>query len=171
MKNIRPIFFAFLVSHQNSLNLLIITKLNSEIIYFSPVQVGTHDQKQWNLLSLWSLFLGRLCILGDGGFTFNKEFDQVWTETYQKAKKGILHHIAKKIEHKAFGDASNCGELQTGRPATGEKFFKENEKWFRPLKIDIQKHRMQNVNKYVCFFFIDILFRIVNNDSSILLKF
>ena len=58
--------------HQNSLNLIIITKLNGEIIYFSPVQVGAHDQKQWNYLNLHSLFLGKTYgIIGDGGFTFN----------------------------------------------------------------------------------------------------
>ena len=60
--------------HQNSLNLIIITKLNGEIIYFSPVQVGAHDQKQWNYLNLRSLFLGKTYgIIGDGGFTFNQK--------------------------------------------------------------------------------------------------
>jgi hypothetical protein len=38
--------------HQNSLNLMLITKLNGEIIYFSPLQVGAHDQSQWKELNL-----------------------------------------------------------------------------------------------------------------------
>src|SRR5690242_17764361 len=62
--------------HQHSLNMLIITKLNDEIIYFSPIQVSTNDQKQWKSLGLHSLFLGKgYGILGDGGFTFNKATD------------------------------------------------------------------------------------------------
>ena len=33
---------------QNTLNVMIITKLNGEIIYFSPLCVGAHDQSHWN---------------------------------------------------------------------------------------------------------------------------
>ena len=80
--------------HQNSLNMLIITKLNGEIIYYSPLQVGAHDQKQWNLLGLRSLFFGKgYRIIGDGSFTFNKESDPVWIngkKPIKKPKKGTL---------------------------------------------------------------------------------
>ena len=57
---------------QNSLNVMIITKLTSEIIYFSPLHVGAHDQSHWNELELHTWFISKpFGILGDGGFTFN----------------------------------------------------------------------------------------------------
>lgn len=57
---------------QNSLNVMIITKLNGEIIYYSPLRVGAHDQSHWNELSLRNAFLNKsFGIMGDGGFTFN----------------------------------------------------------------------------------------------------
>jgi hypothetical protein len=57
---------------QNSLNLMIITKLNGEIIYCSPFHIGAHDQAHWNELNLQQHFVGKMYdIMGDGGFTFN----------------------------------------------------------------------------------------------------
>jgi len=51
---------------------MVMTKLNGEIIYISPLCVGTHDQSHWNSLPLQSSFLNKpYGILGDGGFTFN----------------------------------------------------------------------------------------------------
>ena len=80
--------------HQNSLNLIIITKLTGEIIYFSPVQAGAHDQKQWNLLNLHSFFLGKTYgIIGDGGFTFNTKTEPErinGEKPFKKLKKGTL---------------------------------------------------------------------------------
>ena len=38
--------------HQNSPNVMFITKLDGEIIYYSPVRVGAHDQLHWNELNL-----------------------------------------------------------------------------------------------------------------------
>ena len=74
--------------HQNSLNLIIITKLTGEIIYFSPVQAGAHDQKQWNLLNLRSLFLGKTHgIIGDGGFTFNPKTEPEQINGQKPVKK------------------------------------------------------------------------------------
>ena len=37
---------------QHSLNLMVIMKLNGEIIYYSPLQVGAHDQSHWNEFNL-----------------------------------------------------------------------------------------------------------------------
>ena len=44
-------------NHQNSLNIMLITKLDGEIIYFSPLHVGAHDQSHWNELGHHNLFL------------------------------------------------------------------------------------------------------------------
>ena len=43
---------------QNSLNVMVVTKLNGEIIYYSPLRVGTHDQSHWNELRLQDIFVG-----------------------------------------------------------------------------------------------------------------
>lgn len=62
---------------QNSLNVMIITKLNGEIIYHSPLRVGAHDQAHWNELNLREKFVGKeYGIMGDGGFTFNQSADE-----------------------------------------------------------------------------------------------
>ena len=51
---------------------MFITKLDGEIIYYSPVRVGAHDQSHWNELNLRNLFVEKSYgVLGDGGFTFN----------------------------------------------------------------------------------------------------
>ena len=35
---------------QNTLNVMFITKLNGEIIYYRPYHIGAHDQAHWNKL-------------------------------------------------------------------------------------------------------------------------
>lgn len=63
---------------QHSLNVMVITKLNGEIVYYSPLRVGAHDQSHWNELDLRKKFENKeFGILGDGGFTFNREHDDV----------------------------------------------------------------------------------------------
>ena len=37
---------------KNSLNVMMITKLDGEIIYYSPFRIGAHDQAHWNELNL-----------------------------------------------------------------------------------------------------------------------
>lgn len=60
--------------HQNALNVMIITKLNGEIIYFSPLRIGAHDQSHWKELELRKWFIEKpFGILGDGGFAFNPD--------------------------------------------------------------------------------------------------
>ena len=62
---------------QNSLNFMFITKLNGEIIFYSPLQVGAHDQSHWNELELRETILGKVYgIMGDGGFMFNWKDDE-----------------------------------------------------------------------------------------------
>ncbi len=46
---------------QNLLNLMIMMKLNGEIIYCSPLCVGADDQDHFNELNLQSLFIGEPC--------------------------------------------------------------------------------------------------------------
>lgn len=63
---------------QHSLNVLFITLLTGEIIFFSPHRIGAHDQAQWNKLQLREQFVGKnFGVLGDGGFTFNRKKDMV----------------------------------------------------------------------------------------------
>ena len=76
---------------QNSLNVMIITKLNGEIIYFSPLRVGAHDQSHWNELHLRNWFLGKKYgIMADGGFAFNRKKDdvEIIAATPHKKKRG-----------------------------------------------------------------------------------
>ena len=48
--------------------------MNGEIIYFSPLRIGAHDQSHWNELELRKWFIGKpYGILGNGGFTFNPD--------------------------------------------------------------------------------------------------
>ncbi len=63
---------------QNSLNLMIVTKLNGEIIYYSPLHIGVHNQEHFNHLNLHSLFIGKpYGLLADGEFTLNCQTDAV----------------------------------------------------------------------------------------------
>jgi len=79
---------------QNSLNVMFITNLHGEIMYYSPMRVGAHDQAHWNELGLRDLFLNKeYAIGGDGGFTFNRKKDTVAIRAYKphkKAKGGCL---------------------------------------------------------------------------------
>ena len=73
---------------QNSLNVLFISKLNSELLYFSKCSLQPHDQKQWNNLDLRNLFEDKpYGILGDGGFTFNRIDDHVFIKGYRPILK------------------------------------------------------------------------------------
>ena len=73
---------------QNSLNTMIITKLDGEIIYFSPLRIGAHDQSHWNELNLREAFKNKeFGIMGDGGFTFNRSEDEVKIKGYKPYKK------------------------------------------------------------------------------------
>ena len=42
---------------QHSLNVMFITWLTGEIIYFSPARIGAHDQSHWNELHLRDKFV------------------------------------------------------------------------------------------------------------------
>ena len=76
-------------------------KLNGEILYYSPLQVGAHDQAHWNELGLRNLFVVKSYgILADGGFTLNRNGDAVLIQgykPYQKPKGGILDTRAKDL--------------------------------------------------------------------------
>jgi hypothetical protein len=84
---------------QNSLNAMIITKLNGEIIYYSPLRIGAHDQSHWNELNLRQAFVGKqFGIMGDGGFTFNRELDVERIKgfkPYKTPKNGTLNDDQK----------------------------------------------------------------------------
>ena len=73
---------------------MIITKLTGEIIYFSPLRVGAHDQSHWNELNLRTWFENKAYgILGDGGFTFNRKDDVTKIDgkkPHKRPKKGRL---------------------------------------------------------------------------------
>ena len=73
---------------QNSLNVMIITKLDGEIIFYSPFRIGAHDQAHWNELKLRERFIGKTFgIMGDGGFTFNRGEDEEKIIAYKPFKK------------------------------------------------------------------------------------
>ena len=73
---------------QNSLNVMFMTKLNGEITLFSPLRIGAHDQAHWNELGLRETFLGKAYgVLGDGGFTFNRQHDEQQIRGYTPHKK------------------------------------------------------------------------------------
>ena len=73
---------------QNSLNVMIVTKLDGEIIYHSPLRVGAHDQSHWNELNLREKFVGKeFGIMGDGGFTFNRIGEEQEIHGYKPYKK------------------------------------------------------------------------------------
>jgi len=72
---------------QHSLNVLILTKLNGEIIFFSHARIGAHDQSHWNELNLRETFINKhFGIMGDGGFTFNRKTDSVQINGYKPFK-------------------------------------------------------------------------------------
>ena len=73
---------------QNSLNVMFITNLHGEILYYSPMRIGAHDQSHWNELGLRQMFLNKeYGILGDGGFTFNRKKDAIEIRGYKPHKK------------------------------------------------------------------------------------
>lgn len=73
---------------QNSLNVMVITKLNGEIIYHSSLRVGAHDQSHWNELKLREMFVDKeYGIMGDGGFTFNRTDEEIEIHGYKPRKK------------------------------------------------------------------------------------
>ena len=79
---------------------MFITKLDSEILYYSPLRVGSHDQAHWNELGLRNLFVGKSYgILADGGFTLNRKGDAVQIQGYKphQKSKGILDARAKNL--------------------------------------------------------------------------
>ena len=85
---------------QNSLNVMVVTKLNGEIIYHSPLRVGAHDQSHWNELELRNRFIGKeYGIMGDGGFTFNIQSEEEVIhgfKPHKKPKQGTLTSAQKK---------------------------------------------------------------------------
>ena len=67
---------------------MVITKLNGEIIYYSPLRVGAHDQSHWNELELRERFIDKeYGIMGDGGFTFNVKDEEIVINGYKPHKK------------------------------------------------------------------------------------
>jgi hypothetical protein len=85
---------------QHSLNVMFVTWLNGEIIYFSPARIGAHDQSHWNELHLRDRFVRKnFGICGDGGFTFNRKTDTVQIKGYKPhaaPKGGKLTEEQKK---------------------------------------------------------------------------
>jgi hypothetical protein len=78
---------------------MFITKLNGEIIYYSFLHIGAHNQSYWNELNLCQFFLEKLYgIMGNSGFTFNRQSDEVKIINYKlhkKPKKNNLTLIQK----------------------------------------------------------------------------
>jgi hypothetical protein len=75
---------------QNSLNVMVVTKLNGKIIYHSPLCVGAHDQAHWNELNLCEKFIGKeYRIMGNGGLTFNHAGEESKIHGYKPHKKLI----------------------------------------------------------------------------------
>ena len=73
---------------QNSPNVMVITKLNGEIIYYSPLRVSAHDQSHWNELNLCERFIDKeFGIMGDGRFTFNLKDEEILIEGFKPHKK------------------------------------------------------------------------------------
>ena len=68
--------------------MMVITKLNGEIIYHSPLRVGAHDLSHMNELKLHEKFIGKeYGIMGDGGFTFNKKGEKEGIHGKKPSKK------------------------------------------------------------------------------------
>ena len=85
---------------QNSLNVMVVTKLNGEIIYYSPLRVGAHDQSHWNELKLRDRFVDKeFGIMGDGGFTFNVKGEEELIhgfKPHKKPRRRALTNIQKR---------------------------------------------------------------------------
>ncbi len=80
--------------HQNSVNVMFMTRLNGEIIYKSDYALHPHDQKQWNDLNLRERFLGKdYAIMGDGGFTFNLKAAHDTIKAYSPKKSNPTHPL------------------------------------------------------------------------------
>ena len=78
---------------------MMITKLDGEIIYYSPFRIGAHDQAHWNELNLQQRFVGKTFgIMGDGGFTFNRVEDErkiIGYKPFKTPKGGSLNDEEK----------------------------------------------------------------------------
>jgi len=58
--------------------------------FFSSARIGAHDQAHWNELRLRETFLGKAYgIVGDGGFTFNRQADETTIKGYAPHKKPV----------------------------------------------------------------------------------
>ena len=83
---------------------MVITKLNGEIIYHSPLQVSVHDQAQMNELNLCKKFIGKeYGIMSDGGFTFDRVGGEEPIHGYKphkKPKEGSLTYAQKSYNTK-----------------------------------------------------------------------
>jgi len=67
---------------------MFITNLYGEILFYSPLRIGAHDQSHWNELDLRSLFIDKAYgPMGDGGFTFNRQTDMTMIRGYKPHKK------------------------------------------------------------------------------------
>jgi len=86
---------------QHSLNLMVITLLNGYIVYYSVLQKGAHDQRDWNNLELRNLFKDKLYgIIGDGEFTFNTKSQEdkiIGFTPVKKSKKKTLNPDEEKF--------------------------------------------------------------------------
>ena len=84
-----------------------ITKLDGEIIYYSPFHIGAHNQAHWNDLNLQQRFVGKTFgIMGDGGFTFNRVEDEQKIIGYKpfKTPKGGLLNDEEKLWNKKLSE-------------------------------------------------------------------
>ena len=57
-------------------------------LYYSPLRIGAHDQSHWNELNLREAFKNKeFGIMGDGGFTFNRNEDDIKIKGFKPFKK------------------------------------------------------------------------------------
>ena len=86
---------------QFSVNLILITKLNGEIIYASEPYTPPHDQKQWKELNLRERFVRKpYGIIGDSGFFFNPSYVAYSINGFTPYRSSKKHPLDE--EQKAF---------------------------------------------------------------------
>ena len=73
---------------QYALNVMFITLLNGQFIYHSNLRPGANDQREFNSLGIRTWFIGKdYGVLGDAGFTFNRNSDNMNIFGYCPRKK------------------------------------------------------------------------------------
>ena len=128
------------------MNVLFISKLNSELIHFTQYALKPHDQKQWNEMNLRDLFeIKDFGILGDGGFTFNRMFDFIDIHGYKP--------ILKPKGGKLILDQKSYNKSLSQMQAVIENAIRKVKRWkvlshtFRHWRSNMGK---LDLNKIVC---------------------